>query len=327
MNTAGGPPAGEGRRDTVAAAIDVGSNSVLLLTVAVGLDARVRTVDTALETTRLGTRLCDGGLLDRDARHRTIAAVEAFAARARRAGADGVWAFATAAVRRAADGDAFAREVEETAGVSLEVLSGAREAALCRVFEEAQYAEGLPAVRGPLLVVDVGGGTTELTLGQGETVGETASLSLGALGLTESGASPLAAHVDGVLAGCELPARAALRGASLAASGGTATALAALDLGLVHYDPGRVHGHRLGRDALAALVARLATLPPAAVASLAGLDPGRAAILPAGAVVLERVVAAARARAVTVSDHGVRHGYLRERLLAAGVPVDFRAPP
>ena len=323
MNTAGGPPAGEGRRDTVAAAIDVGSNSVLLLTVAVGLDARVRTVDTALETTRLGTRLCDGGLLDRDARHRTIAAVEAFAARARRAGADGVWAFATAAVRRAADGDAFAREVEETAGVALEVLSGAREAALAY----AAVAHGLPAVGGPLLVVDVGGGTTELTLGQGETVGETASLSLGALGLTESGASPLAAHVDGVLAGCELPARAALRGASLAASGGTATALAALDLGLVHYDPGRVHGHRLGRDALAALVARLATLPPAAVASLAGLDPGRAAILPAGAVVLERVVAAARAKAVTVSDHGVRHGYLRERLLAAGVPVDFRAPP
>ena len=323
MNTAGGPPAGEGRRDTVAAAIDVGSNSVLLLTVAVGLDARVRTVDTALETTRLGTRLRDGGLLDRDARHRTIAAVEAFAARARRAGADGVWAFATAAVRRAADGDAFAREVEETAGVSLEVLSGAREAALAYT----AVAHGLPAVRGPLLVVDVGGGTTELTLGQGETVGETASLSLGALGLTESGASPLAAHVDGVLAGCELPARAALRGASLAASGGTATALAALDLGLVHYDPGRVHGHRLGRDALAALVARLATLPPAAVASLAGLDPGRAAILPAGAVVLERVVAAARARAVTVSDHGVRHGYLRERLLAAGLPVDFRAPP
>ena len=323
MNTAGGPPAGEGRRDTVAAAIDVGSNSVLLLTVAVGLDARVRTVDTALETTRLGTRLRDGGLLDGDARRRTIAAVEAFAARARRAGADGVWAFATAAVRRAADGDAFAREVEETAGVSLEVLSGAREAALAYT----AVAHGLPAVRGPLLVVDVGGGTTELTLGQGETVGETASLSLGALALTESGASPLAAHVDGVLAGCELPARAALRGASLAASGGTATALAALDLGLVHYDPGRVHGHRLARDALAALVARLATLPPAAVASLAGLDPGRAAILPAGAVVLERVVAAARAKAVTVSDHGVRHGYLRERLLAAGVPVDFRAPP
>ena len=323
MHTAGGPPAGEGRRDTVAAAIDVGSNSVLLLTVAVGLDARVRTVDTALETTRLGTRLRDGGLLDGDARRRTIAAVEAFAARARRAGADGVWAFATAAVRRAADGDAFAREVEETAGVSLEVLSGAREAALAYT----AVAHGLPAVRGPLLVVDVGGGTTELTLGQGETVGETASLSLGALALTESGASPLAAHVDGVLAGCELPARAALRGASLAASGGTATALAALDLGLVHYDPGRVHGHRLARDALAALVARLATLPPAAVASLAGLDPGRAAILPAGAVVLERVVAAARAKAVTVSDHGVRHGYLRERLLAAGVPVDFRAPP
>src|SRR5439155_1567585 len=80
---------------------------------------------------------------------------------------------------------------------------------------------------------------------------------------------------------------------------------AAVDLWLICYDARRVQGHVLGRAALQALVGRVAALPPAALAALAGLDPGRAAILPAGAVILERVVEAARASAVTVSDHGV----------------------
>ncbi|TMA98913.1 MAG: hypothetical protein E6J70_13955, partial [Deltaproteobacteria bacterium] len=97
MGPAGGAPAGVGRRGTVAAVIDVGSNSVLLLAVAVGADGRARPVDAALETTRLGTRLTDGGALDPAARARTVAAVEALAVRARRAGAERVWAFATAA--------------------------------------------------------------------------------------------------------------------------------------------------------------------------------------------------------------------------------------
>ena len=319
MGTAGGAPAGAGRRETVAAVIDVGSNSVLLLAVAVGADGRARPVDAALETTRLGTRLTDGGALDPAARARTVAAVEALAVRARRAGAERVWAFATAAVRRAGDGAAFAREVERAAGVPVEVLSGAREAALAY----AAVAHGLPGLAGPLLVVDVGGGTTELTLGRDETVLETASLPLGALALSEAGAGRVAECVERALAGCDLLARAATSGGRFAASGGTATALAALDLGLICYDARRVHGHVLGRAALQALVGRVAALPPAALAALAGLDPGRAAILPAGAVILERVVEAARASAVTVSDHGVRHAYLRERLAEAGVRADL----
>ena len=318
MGTAGGPPAGVGRR---AAVIDVGSNSVLLLAVAVEPDGRARTIDAALETTRLGTRLRDGGALDPAARARTVAAIAALAARARAAGADRVWAFATAAVRRAADGVAFAREVERAAGVPVEVLSGTREAALA--YDAVAHA--LPGPEGPLLVVDVGGGTTELTLGRGDTVEETASLPLGALSLAETAGGDLAARVDGLLAGSPLLARAARTGARLAASGGTATALAALDLGLERYEPRRVHGHVLGRGTLEALVARVAGLPEAALASLAGLDPGRAAILPAGAVVLDRVVAATRAAEVTVSDHGVRHGYLRERLAEAGVGAHLGA--
>src|SRR5881628_1372705 len=112
-------------------------------------------------------------------------------------------------------------------------------------------------------------------------------------------------------------------GARLAASGGTATALAALDLRLGAYVPRRVHGHVLARTALAGLTARLARMTAAERAALPGLDPGRGAILPAGALVLERVAGALGADRIVVSDHGVRHAYLRAALARDGLPADF----
>jgi len=299
----------------VAAVIDIGSNSVLLLSVAVDR-GRARVLDQALAVTRLGTGLRPGGRLDADALAQTRDAVVAFAARARARGAPRVWAFATAALREAADGSAAADAIAAAAGVPVEVLSGEREAALA-------YA-AVAAGETPLLVADLGGRTTELTLGVGERVLGAASLPLGALALTEAHGTELdGAHaaVGAVLAASELPSRARAAGARLAASGGTATALAALDLGA--YVPRRVHGHVLARTALAELTARLARMTAAERAALPGLDPGRGAILPAGALVLERVAGALGADRIVVSDHGVRHAYLRAALARDGLPADF----
>jgi len=240
-------------------------------------------------------------------------------ARARAAGAPAIWAFGTGAMRAAADGEAFAREVEAAAGVPCEVLSGAREA-------ELAYRAARPIGGGPLLVADVGGRTTELTLGVEDSVLAAASLPLGALALTEAhglGAEPsrasleaLAAAVDVVLAANDVPRLARARRARLVVSGGSATALAALDLGLDRWDGRRVHGHTLAAPGLATRFA---------IARADALEPGRAAILPAGAVVLERIAAAAGVTQVVVSTHGVRHAYLADRLAAAGVTADLRA--
>ena len=123
--------------------------------------------------------------------------------------------------------------------------------------------------------------------------------------------------VDAALATTDLPARA--RGLAMVASGGTATALAALDLRLAAYDPHRVHGHLLEAATLDLQTQRVLALPEAGRAALPGLDTGRAAILPAGAIILTRTAAASGAARVRVSDHGVRHAYLRERLAALGV--------
>jgi len=300
------------RRDYVAAVIDVGSNSVLLLVVSMDAGGHARTLDRALATTRLGLGLRAGGGLDPAARARTLAAAVEFAARARREGAARTWAFATGAARDARDGSEFADALAHAAGVPVEILSGDDEARLA--FEAARLV-----VAGPVLVVDVGGRTTELALGSGAEVSASVSLPLGALRLTEAHDTDVAAAVDAVLARTGLVPRARDAGARLVASGGTATALAALALGLPRYLPERVHGHVLAGETLADLVRRVSALSPAARDALPGIDPGRGAILPAGATILDRVRAATGNDAVIVSDHGVRHGYLRAALAREGI--------
>jgi exopolyphosphatase/guanosine-5'-triphosphate,3'-diphosphate pyrophosphatase len=298
----------------VAAAIDVGSNSVLLLTVVVAPGGAARALDEAVATTRLGTGLRPGGALDRVAARRTRACVVEFAARARAHRADAVWAFATGAARRARNGATFARELAAAADVPVDVLSGAREAALAH----AAAAHGLGLGDGPLLVVDVGGATTELTLGRGPAIEASVSLPLGALLLSEAHGGDLDAVRGAVVAALrttDLPARAVAAEAPVVGSGGTVTALAAVALGLARYEPRRVHGLVLDRDRLAPLA--VAGRRPGCPA----LDPDRAALLPAGACILDGVLAASETGQLRVSDHGVRHAYLREQLARRGVPA------
>lgn len=306
MTGAAGEPA-------IAAVLDVGSNSVLLLTVAVAASGRLTVRDSALATTRLGSGLVDGGLLDAAACERTTAAVVTLADRARATGCTQVWAYATGAARRACDGVAFAESLSASARCPVEILTGDREARLAYAAAALGHDDDAS-----LLVVDVGGGTTELTRGRGYAVLEAVSLPLGALALTERHGGDLVGltrTIDRTLATTDLPARA--EGATLIASGGTATALAALDLGLDAYDPARIHRHVLD-------VSQLATL--AVDERTTALDPGRARLLPAGAAVLGHVAAAMGADGIVVSELAVRHAYLAERLVAGGRAVDLRAP-
>ncbi len=307
-------PGAAGSEALRASVVDVGSNTVLLLTLGVRSDGRASTRDSALTTTRLAAGLRDGQPLDPEARARTRDAVVEMARRARSLGARSIWAFATGAARRASDGRAFAAELARAAGCPVEVLSGEQEAALAY----AAVRHALGGDDAALLTVDIGGATTELTLGRGDAVEGMLSLPIGALALTERGGDT-AGLVDAALATTELPALARARGAAVLASGGTATALAALDLGLPAYDSARVHGHALAVGRLAALAGR------AHRAAEGVLDPGRARVLPAGACVLERVARASGVTTVRASDHGVRHAYLRQRLASAGVDADLRA--
>ena len=286
------------------AVLDLGSNTVLLLVLA--RDGRV--LRDEAEITRLGQGVFASGVLAADARARTTRAACAFAERARSAGAERVVAVGTEALRRARDGRAWLDELAAAAGLDdARILSGEQEAAF--TLEASRGAAGPDA----LLVIDVGGGSTELAWsGSGGAV-HGVSLPLGTVRLTEALVSrhPLPASE---LAGLRRAARDGLREVAVGgeqrvvAVAGTATTLAALELVLDVYDPERVEGHEISRERLGVWIDRLAALDLPARAALPGLEPGRADVIVAGLVILDAVLERARAAHFRVSGSGVRHG-------------------
>ena len=291
-------------------AIDLGTNSTRLLVTDVK-DGRLEEVERALVITRLGEGV--------DTRRRLlplpVARVRNVLADFRRTldrlGAERVLAVATSAVRDAENGEAFLGEVEWSYGFATALLSGEEEAALTL----RGVATGRKLEPGTL-IVDIGGGSTELIMD-----GRSTSLDLGCVRLTERFGDDVDAageYARGLLP--ELDAQAAIGVA------GTVTSLAALDLALVEYDPEQVHGHRLGAEAIERLLERLAALPLEERRRVPGLDPERAPAIVAGTVILREVMRRYRLKEVEVSENDLLHG---AALAAAELPEppEREAPP
>jgi len=333
------------------AAIDVGTNTVLLL-VAERRQGRVVPLVERAEITRLGRGVDGTGRLDPAAIEETVAVLAAYAAEARALGAATIACVATSAARDAANGEAFFAAARARAGLEPEIISGDEEARLVwssawRDFGAPQGAEvelavpgqhgrseppglsrphGLAAPHGLLGVLDVGGGSTELCFGDGPLPAARLSVQVGAVRLTERhvredppGAATLATLRQAArqalapLAG--LPGVAALReGGRLVGVAGTVTTLAAVAQALPSYDAGRVHGSTLARAEIEALVTRLSALPLAERQRLPGMEPKRADVMVAGAVVVAEALALLGLDRLTVSDRGVRWGLVLERL-------------
>jgi exopolyphosphatase/guanosine-5'-triphosphate,3'-diphosphate pyrophosphatase len=218
---------------------------------------------------------------------------------------------ATSAVRDAENGEAFLGEIEWSYGFATALLSGEEEAAVT--------LRGVTAGRTlepGTLIVDIGGGSTELIMD-----GHPTSLDLGCVRLTERFGDDVEAA--GEYARELLPELDVHAGIGVA---GTITSLAALDRGLVEYDPERVHGHRLGAEAVERLLDRLAALPLEERRRVPGLDPERAPVIVAGAVILREVMRRYRLKEAEVSEHDLLHG---AALAAADLPepVEGDAPP
>jgi exopolyphosphatase/guanosine-5'-triphosphate,3'-diphosphate pyrophosphatase len=281
-----------------AAAVDIGSNSVRLLVVSAD-GGRVRR---DIVTTRLAAGVDATGRLDDAAISRTVAALATFRTTWEVLGVPlaRVRITATSAVRDAADRERFLRAVLDATGVAVEVITGTEEAAL-----SFAGATGAVELIHPCVVIDVGGGSTELVVGdeQGTLIGSV-SMQLGCVRLTErdlhsdpASGTELAragATVDGLVA--EGLAVLAAQGVELhglrSAVGvaGTATTLAALHLGLDDYEEERIHGTRVPLHALEGLTERLAGMDVAGRAALGAVQPGRAEVLHGGAIVLARTL-------------------------------------
>jgi exopolyphosphatase/guanosine-5'-triphosphate,3'-diphosphate pyrophosphatase len=235
----------------------------------------------------------------------------------------------TSALRDAQGAERFLSEAERILGRRPRVIAGDEEAEL--TFRGA--LSGLD-VQGALLVFDVGGGSTELILGHaGGEIARRLSLDIGSVRLFERHVrsdpptpSELAAIEKDVTLqlatwswgfgpGDEgLPIREAP--VTLVGVAGTVTTLKAVELGLTPYDGARVHGAALTLSAVEAWCAKLASLPQAKRQALPGLEPKRADVIVAGALIVQGVLRAAKAAKMLVSDRGVRFGLL-EALLRA----------
>jgi exopolyphosphatase / guanosine-5'-triphosphate,3'-diphosphate pyrophosphatase len=301
------------------ATIDLGSNTVRLLVADVEPGGHGwRTVDADQRVTRLGEGLATSGRLGAAAAERTAAVVRDYITRARRAGAARVEIVATSAVREAVNGRDFAATLERATGERVTVVSGDEEAALTLAGVLGGLVGDAPGAR--TLVFDIGGGSTEYVLALDREPIAAVSLRLGVVDLAERYPFPgpvervrydaMQAEIAGRLVR-EVPA--VIRTARLdrlVGTAGTATTLAALDLGLSAYDPARVQGHLLPRAAIEALRDRLGGLTVTERGALPCLEPGRADLIVAGTAIVLATLDLTGASAMVVSDWGLREGIL-----------------
>jgi exopolyphosphatase / guanosine-5'-triphosphate,3'-diphosphate pyrophosphatase len=294
------------------ATIDVGTNTTLLL-VAESRDGHLEVLADRAEITRLGRGIGGDGRLGREGIERTLAALREYAALARQHGAT-IAAVGTEALRRAPNAEDFLRPAAEILGAPVEVIDGEREAALSQRATTSSFPE---AAAGTMAVVDIGGGSTEIIVSRGGRIEYRRSLPIGSVRLTERHIRHDPAGADEVAA-VEADVAAALAGVpfggTLVGVAGTVTSLAAMAQRLGTYDPARVHGYRLTIGALEGLVTALRQSTQAERERMPGLDPRRADVILAGAIVLLLITRLAGAADVLVSDRGIRWGLLYERL-------------
>jgi exopolyphosphatase/guanosine-5'-triphosphate,3'-diphosphate pyrophosphatase len=306
---------------------------------------RVAAVDLGTNSTRLLVADVEGGRLDEIARRLTItrlgegvderrkllplpvARVRNCLAEYRRElealGATRTLAIATSAVRDAENGEAFLGEIEWSYGFETRLLDGSEEAALMYRGVSAGRA-----IADGTLLVDIGGGSTELVLGSNGGVTASTSLDVGCVRVTErflesdppssAELGAAAAHVRALL-----PAYAASHAIGVA---GTVTTLATLDLGDAEYDPQRTHGHRIPFTSVERELERLAPLTLEERLHVPGIEPGRAPVIVAGLVVLREIVSAYGLEEIEVSERDILHG---AALAAAELPEpeEGAAPP
>lgn len=295
-------------RQTPVAVIDLGSNTALLLVCGPSGQLLLE----ASRITRIGKGVFETGRLDPERKAETRDAVVEFAKQARALGAVPLVAVATEALRRTSEGPAFLAALCETAKLDRAwILTGEEEARY--TIEASRRAAEIDSK--PLLVADVGGGSTELAWLEGERV-RGVSLPLGTVRLTEarvhtdppqaSELARVAAECDRVLAESrEIPGPAPWQAVALA---GTATTLAALDQALLEYAPERVEGYQFSLSGLRSWTERLASLPLLERQALPGMERGRADVILAGLVIIERVWARLGVDQFSISGRGVRHG-------------------
>jgi len=293
------------------AVIDIGTNTLLLLVTEPGPGGRgLRAVVDLCRFGRLGQGLDGSGRLAGEAIARSLEICREYRRVMDQLHVKAPTVIGTQALREAVNAAEFVAPAEAILGARIEIIAGEREAELAFAAVAATFAD---LAGSPFLVMDVGGGSTELIATDGHRVVSAVSVPIGAVRLAErhlrhdpptaDDAAALAADVDRHLTRVSLP-----HGVPVVGTAGTATTLATVELKLTAYDPDKVTGLRL---APATVVARLASLLAATTAerrALPGMVVERADVLPAGVAIMAGVLARVEAPTLIICDRGIRWG-------------------
>jgi exopolyphosphatase/guanosine-5'-triphosphate,3'-diphosphate pyrophosphatase len=297
------------------ATIDIGTNSVLLLVAEKDSTGRWTAVEERAEITRLGKGVDRTKVLDGESMAITLDVIERFATEARHLGADALAISATSAARDASNGKQFLDGVLTRAGVPADVLSGDEEARLSFLSAFTDFGGA-----GPLVVIDIGGGSTEFIFGDASgAISFRRSFDVGAVRMTErflAGDPPAPDELEALKASLRqtfAPLPTPTPGFRFVGVAGTATTLCAIAKRVEPYDAAIVHGAELTKAELDATVTRLAHLPVALRRTLPGLQPKRADVIVAGGEILRLATELLGAASVTISDRGLRWGLLADR--------------
>ncbi|GIV15515.1 MAG: exopolyphosphatase [Armatimonadota bacterium] len=296
----------------IIAAIDIGTNSILL-TIAEVQQGEIRSLCEHSRITRLGESLNATGRLSEEPMQRSLHALRELLEEARRHQVDTIIAVGTEVLRKAQNASRFLQACEQM-GLSVEVISGEREA----------YLSYLSVAKDPLFqsecltMLDVGGGSTEVSRGCAGVLQASHSYPIGAVCLTEAHlrsdpptAEQIRALQDTVAQHLHNESRLA-EGEYLIGVGGTFVNLASLHAGYAEYRPERVHGATLTLAQMQSLADRLCALPLAQRRQLPGIEPDRAPVLHAGALIALTAMQCLHAQTLSVSMRGLRWGIVYE---------------
>jgi exopolyphosphatase/guanosine-5'-triphosphate,3'-diphosphate pyrophosphatase len=289
--------------------IDVGTNSARLLVADVA-DGKVAPVERRSRVTRLGRGVDLSGRLSAEAIEDACEAIGDYVIAYQQLGAETVDAIATSAVRDAENGGAFIAELRERFALSARILDGEEEARLTYLGATSEHAPTEPT-----LVVDIGGGSTELIVGTGSEISFHTSLQAGVVRHTERHVAsdpPTAVELESLASDVRGLIEAAVGDGVEAKAGiavaGTPTSLAAVEMGLEPYDPAQVHGHVLSLPSIQRMLSQLASTPLAQRMEITGMHPDRAPTVVAGVVILIETMRAFGLSEIEASEHDILYG-------------------
>jgi exopolyphosphatase/guanosine-5'-triphosphate,3'-diphosphate pyrophosphatase len=297
------------------ASIDIGTNTILLLIAEVG-EGRLKPLLEKETVVRLGEGLQKNGILSEEAMNRGLQTLAQYLGQCQAMEVQKIFAAGTSALREAKNSADFLRLAKEKLNLSIEVISGEEEAQLSFL----AVAKDLKKAKKSVLVVDVGGGSTEFILGKGGWIDQWVSLPLGSVRFTEQflRSDPVQEEewerMKRKILDLFVKIPRPQEPFSMVAVGGTATTLASVEQGLKEFVPEKIQHFVLKKEALGKQLFLFRSKTSDERKKIPGLPPARADVILAGGTILYLAMEDLESLSVLISSHGVRYGLLYKKL-------------